>query len=93
MSILPQEADSTAATPGPGVVDGVVEGVRGWVETATGLGPDSQDNILYSLLAISVMLGRGSPFRNAIVNGHILDEEIMKNHWTRDYEPGWEPRL
>ena len=27
------------------------------------------------------------------VSGHILDEEIMKEHWTRSYEPGWEPKL
>ncbi|MFC1575056.1 isoleucine--tRNA ligase [Gemmatimonadota bacterium] len=32
----------------------------------------------YSLLAISTMLGRGTPFRNAIVNGHILDEAGQK---------------
>ncbi|MGD2121034.1 MAG: isoleucine--tRNA ligase [Gemmatimonadota bacterium] len=37
----------------------------------------------YSLLAISVMLGRGSPFRNAIVNGHILDEEGLKMSKSR----------
>lgn len=27
------------------------------------------------------------------VSGHILDEGIMKAHWARDYEPGWEPEL
>ena len=32
----------------------------------------------YSLLAISTMLGRGTPFRNAMVNGHILDEDGQK---------------
>jgi isoleucyl-tRNA synthetase len=32
----------------------------------------------YSLLAISTMLGREAPFRNAMVNGHILDEEGLK---------------
>jgi isoleucyl-tRNA synthetase len=37
----------------------------------------------YSLLAISVMLGRGTPFRNAIVNGHILDEEGLKMSKSR----------
>jgi len=26
-------------------------------------------------------------------NGHILDEEVMKKYWTREYEPGWEPKL
>ncbi|MDF1575020.1 MAG: Gfo/Idh/MocA family oxidoreductase [Bacteroidales bacterium] len=26
-------------------------------------------------------------------SGHILDEEIMKKHWAREYEPGWEPVL
>jgi isoleucyl-tRNA synthetase len=32
----------------------------------------------YSLLAISTMLGRGTPFLNAMVNGHILDESGQK---------------
>ena len=37
----------------------------------------------YSLLAISTMLGRGKPFRNAMVNGHILDEEGLKMSKSR----------
>ena len=26
-------------------------------------------------------------------NGHILDRKIMKQYWSRQYEPGWEPEL
>jgi len=26
-------------------------------------------------------------------NGHILDKKIMKEYWSRKYEPGWEPEL
>ncbi|MBE9517889.1 MAG: gfo/Idh/MocA family oxidoreductase, partial [Bacteroidetes bacterium] len=26
-------------------------------------------------------------------NGHILDDELMKLYWTREYEPGWEPKI
>jgi isoleucyl-tRNA synthetase len=37
----------------------------------------------YSLLAISTMLGRGKPFRSAMVNGHILDEEGQKMSKSR----------
>jgi len=37
----------------------------------------------YSLLAISTMLGRGKPFRNAMVNGHILDDEGLKMSKSR----------
>lgn len=37
----------------------------------------------YSLLAISTMLGRGSPYRNCMVNGHILDEEGLKMSKSR----------
>ena len=37
----------------------------------------------YSLLAISTMLGRGTPFRNCLVNGHILDEEGLKMSKSR----------
>jgi isoleucyl-tRNA synthetase len=37
----------------------------------------------YSLLAISTMLGRGSPYRNCMVNGHILDDEGLKMSKSR----------
>ena len=26
-------------------------------------------------------------------NGHIMDWKIMKDYWSRDYEPGWEPKI
>jgi hypothetical protein len=25
--------------------------------------------------------------------GKILDKQIMKKYWGREYEPGWEPRI
>ncbi|MEZ5072146.1 MAG: hypothetical protein R2751_14605 [Bacteroidales bacterium] len=25
--------------------------------------------------------------------GRIMDYKIMQKYWTRDYEPGWEPKL
>ncbi len=37
----------------------------------------------YSLLAISVMLGRGTPYLNCMVNGHILDEDGLKMSKSR----------
>ena len=37
----------------------------------------------YSLLAISTKLGRGTPYRNCMVNGHILDEEGLKMSKSR----------
>jgi len=37
----------------------------------------------YSLLAISTMLGRGTPYRNCMVNGHILDENGLKMSKSR----------
>lgn len=41
-------------------------------------GVDQTRGWFYSLLAISTMLGRGSPFRNAVVNGFILDGDGFK---------------
>lgn len=37
----------------------------------------------YSLLAISTLLGRGTPYKNVMVNGHILDKEGQKMSKSR----------
>jgi len=62
MSLLLQVPDSSTSTdsplvPGEGMIDGVVRGIRSWVETATGMGPESQDNVLLSLLAVVLIYG------------------------------------
>ena len=41
-------------------------------------GLDQTRGWFYSLMAISTMLGRGSPYRNVVVNGLILDAEGQK---------------
>jgi small-conductance mechanosensitive channel len=65
MSILSQVPDSmvlgdsvaTAPASGEGVIEGVVQGIRSWVETATGMGPEVQDNVLFSALAVVLIYG------------------------------------
>jgi len=57
MNVAVQESDSTLPALAEGVVQDVEMGVRGWVEGLTGIGPDSQDNVLVSILAVILIYG------------------------------------
>jgi hypothetical protein len=46
--------------------------------------------MLCHLANISYRTGKG--FDVNTNNGHIFDKEAMKL-WSREYEPGWEPKL
>jgi predicted dehydrogenase len=35
----------------------------------------------------------GQPLQVDPVKGHIMNKQIMKEYWSREYEPGWEPKL
>jgi small-conductance mechanosensitive channel len=52
-----QEADTVPSPPIEGVIRDVEMGVRGWIEGVTGMGYDSQNNVLFSLLAIILIYG------------------------------------
>ena len=52
-----QVPDSSLLIPEGGVMGAVEMGVRGWVEGLTGMGPDSQDNVLISVLAVFLIYG------------------------------------
>lgn len=52
-----QRADSGIAAPVGQVFRGVESGVRGWIQGVTGLGPDAQNNILLSVLAVILVYG------------------------------------
>jgi small-conductance mechanosensitive channel len=52
-----QEADSTLALPVTGVMQDVESGIRGWVESVTGMGTESQNSILLSILAVVLIYG------------------------------------
>ena len=47
-----QEPDSGLLAPREGVIRDVEEGVRGWIQGLTGMGPETQNNVLFSLLAV-----------------------------------------
>ena len=52
-----QETDSTLLTQGERVMGDVGNGVREWVERLTGIGFESQDNLLLSLFAVILIYG------------------------------------
>lgn len=52
-----QEPDSTLLTPGEEVIGEMSAGVRGWVEGLTGIGFESQENVLLSLAAVVFVYG------------------------------------
>ncbi len=55
--LSPQEADSTLSSQSEGVINNFEMGVRGWVEGVTGMGPATQNNVLFSLLTVVVIYG------------------------------------
>jgi small-conductance mechanosensitive channel len=57
MSTGNQEPDSSLVAPGEGVLGDVEMGVRGWIEGVTGMGPETQDNLLLSILAVILIYG------------------------------------
>jgi len=52
-----QVPDSSPLMPEEGVMRDVEMGVRGWVEGVTGMGPETQNSILLSLLAVILIYG------------------------------------
>ncbi|MGD2120167.1 MAG: mechanosensitive ion channel [Gemmatimonadota bacterium] len=52
-----QEADTVPSPPIEGMIRDVEMGVRGWVEGVTGMGYESQNNVLLSLLAVVLIYG------------------------------------
>jgi len=52
-----QVADSGLIEQGQGLIRGVETGVRAWVQTVTGMGPDTQNNLLLSVFAIFLIYG------------------------------------
>ena len=57
MTIPVQEPDQAFRMPAQGVIQGVGDGVRGWVTDLTGMGPEAQTNVLVSLLAVVLVYG------------------------------------
>jgi small-conductance mechanosensitive channel len=57
MISLIQIPDTTSASGGRGVLDGVTAGARDWIANLTGLGPESQANILKSVLVVILIYG------------------------------------
>ncbi len=47
--------------------------------------------LLCQLGAIALLTGR--TLRCDPANGHILDDADAMQHWSREYEPGWEPKV
>ena len=65
--------------------------VRGEAKPNSVLLEAAQSSHLNHLANIAYLTGKDLKVDPS--SGHILDEAIMKQYWTREYEPGWEPRL
>ena len=45
------------------------------------------------LLLSNVSWKTGKILKIDSANGHVKNDKIMKKHWGREYEPGWEPKV
>ena len=97
--IREEEEDSKSVTTGLGGGGGIdtkhvanfLKTVRGEAEPNSVLKEAAASSHLNHLANIAYRSGQSLKVDPA--SGHILDNAIMKRYWSREYEPGWEPRL
>jgi len=66
---------------GDGVITGLAETAREWVQNMTGLGPEAQNNLLFSVLAVVLIYG----FRRLVlrvVEGRVDDPKVQYQ-WSK----------
>ncbi len=81
ITIFLQEADTLSSPQVEGVIRGVEMGVRSWVEGVTGLGHESQNHVLLSLLAVIVVYGLRRVILR-VVDGRVEDPKIVYQ-WSK----------
>lgn len=66
------------------------DAIRGKTELNSPIDEGAKSTLLCHLMNISARTGKGFDVNTR--NGHIYDKDAMKL-WSRNYEPGWEPKI
>ena len=87
--------DTNTVSPVPGLENphlyNFLQGIRDGIKTNSPIDEGHKSVLLCQLGNIAWMTGRALNIDQR--NGHIIgDNEAMK-HWSRTYEPGWEPKV
>jgi len=90
------ETDSALDTRGGGDltalhIDNFLEGVRGRQRLNAPIDEGHKSVLLCHLGNIAQRTGR--TLRCDPDSGRILDDSEAMSYWSRDYEPGWEPKI
>ena len=72
---------SGAEGVGGSVMTGLAETARGWVQSMTGLGPEAQNNLLFSLLTVVLLYG----FRRLVLRvvERRVDDPKVQYQWAK----------
>lgn len=71
-------------------VNNFLEAIKGTAKSNSVLSEAVKSNLMCHTANIAYKTGQ--PLISDPITGHILDKKIMKEHWAREYEPGWGPR-
>ncbi|MDD4033344.1 MAG: Gfo/Idh/MocA family oxidoreductase [Bacteroidales bacterium] len=92
-----KEKSSTTGLGGEGYLDllhqrNFFASIRGTAQLTSPVEMGVTSTLLCHLINISYKEGN-KPIAVDPVTGHLKDESLMKKHWGREYEKGWEPIL
>ena len=72
-------------------IDNFLDTIRGDAHLTAPIGDAQRSVLLCHLGNIAQRTGRA--LQCDPTNGHIVDDREAMGHWSREYEPGWEPRI
>jgi small-conductance mechanosensitive channel len=81
-----QDPDTASRLPAGEVIRGVEQGVRGWVERITTLGPESQDHVLLSLVTVILVYGLRRVIMKVV--DRRVDDPRLAYQWSKSSSYG-----